>query len=203
MTRSQSPLFEIRSSPIAGSGAFALRPIPAKTRLIEYTGERVSHEVADARYADEEASGNTHTVLFTVDENTVIDAGVDGNEARFFNHACAPNCQSRIIRKRVYLETLRDIKPGEELTYDYEIPREGEDDETARRKWPCFCGAPDCRGTLLLPLPAASRKKHKTHSRHAHEEKRSKRTRVSGSRQKREVKPSRPQSRRGARSRSR
>lgn len=188
MKRSQSPLFEIRSSPIAGSGAFALRPIPARTRLIEYTGERVSHEVADARYADEEASGNTHTVLFTVDENTVIDAGVDGNEARFFNHACAPNCQSRIIRKRVYLETLRDIEPGEELTYDYEIPREGEDDETARRKWPCFCGAPTCRGTLLLPLPATSRKRHKTHSRHAHDERRSARVRSAKPRQKRNAK---------------
>ena len=160
MSSGKSPLFEIRSSPIAGSGAFALQPIPAWTRLIEYTGERVSHEVADARYEEDEASGNTHTVLFTVDDRTVIDAGVGGNEARFFNHSCDPNCQSIIVRRRVYLETTRDIEPGEELTYDYEIPREGEDDETARRKWPCHCGARNCRGTLLLPLPekAARRK---------------------------------------------
>jgi hypothetical protein len=96
--------------------------------------------------------------LFTVDDKTVIDAGVGGNEARFFNHACDPNCQSIIVRGRVYLETLRDISPGEELTYDYEIPREGEDDETARRKWPCHCGAPNCRGTLLLP-PVKPRRK--------------------------------------------
>jgi SET domain-containing protein len=160
MRSRKSPLFEIRSSPIAGSGAFALRPIPAFTRLIEYTGERVSHEVADARYEEDEANGNTHTVLFTVNDRTVIDAGVGGNEARFFNHACDPNCQSIIVRGRVYLETIRDIAAGEELTYDYEIPREGEDDETARRKWPCHCGAANCRGTLLLPLPkkAAGRK---------------------------------------------
>jgi hypothetical protein len=153
------PPFEIRSSQIAGSGAFALRPIPAWTRLIEYTGERVSHEAADARYEDDEARGNTHTVLFTVDDRTVIDAGVGGNEARFFNHSCDPNCQSIIVRRRVYLETTRDIAPGEELTYDYEIPREGEDDETARRKWPCHCGAPNCRGTLLLPLPEKAAKR--------------------------------------------
>src|SRR5687767_7754455 len=158
MPTSQLPLFEIRESPIAGKGAFALQPIPAWTRLIEYTGERVSHEVADARYEEEESAGNTHTVLFTVDDKTVIDAGVGGNDARFFNHSCAPNCQSRIIRKRVYLETIRDIKPGEELTYDYEIPNEGEDAETARRKWPCHCGAPNCRGTLLLPPPKPRRK---------------------------------------------
>lgn len=153
--------YEIRSSPISGAGAFALRAIPAGTRLIEYTGERVSHEVADARYADEEASGNTHTVLFTVDERTVIDAGVGGNESRFFNHSCDPNCESHIVRRRVYLRTLRDIEPGDELTYDYEIPREGEDDETARLKWPCHCGAPNCRGTLLLPLPKAARPQRK------------------------------------------
>jgi len=161
MRTSQGPLFEIRSSPIAGKGAFAIQPIPAFTRLIEYTGERVSHAVADARYEDDEASGNTHTVLFTVDDKTVIDAGVGGNDARFFNHSCGPNCQSRIVRKRVYLETIKDVEPGEELTYDYEIPREGEDDETARRKWPCHCGAPNCRGTLLMPLPKRAKAKAK------------------------------------------
>jgi len=181
MRTSKEPLFEIRSSPIAGKGAFATQPIPAWTRLIEYTGERVSHEVADARYEEDEASGNTHTVLFTVDDKTVIDAGVGGNDARFFNHSCGPNCQSRIVRKRVYLETIKDIEPGEELTYDYEIPREGESDETARRKWPCHCGAPNCRGTLLMPLPKASR------TARSKKRKRSTQTRGTRSRQKRQA----------------
>lgn len=203
MRSSTAPLFEVRSSPIAGSGAFALQPIPAWTRLIEYTGERVSHEVADARYEEDEASGNTHTVLFTVDDRTVIDAGVGGNEARFFNHSCDPNCQSIIVRRRVYLETIRDIEPGEELTYDYEIPREGEDDETARRKWPCYCGAARCRGTLLLPLPETSRKRHKAHSRHAHEEQRSARSRPARARKKRNAKRATRRGGRGTSARSR
>lgn len=158
MSASQEPLFEIRSSAIAGKGAFALRRIPKGKRLIEYTGERVTHEVADARYAEEEAAGNYHTVLFAVDDKIVIDAGVDGNDARFFNHSCDPNCTSHIIRKRVYLETLREIQPGEELTYDYEIPNEGETREDALRKYPCHCGGPNCRGTLLLPPPKPRRK---------------------------------------------
>lgn len=153
MTSSELPLFEIRTSDISGRGAFALQRIRKGKRLIEYTGERVSHAVADARYDEEERQGNTHTVLFSVDDETVIDANVGGNDARFFNHSCDPNCTSVIVRKRVYLETLREIQPGEELTYDYEIPNEGEDEETARRKWPCHCGAPNCRGTLLLPRP--------------------------------------------------
>lgn len=187
MKSSQSKPFEIRKSGIAGSGAFALQPIPAWTRLIEYTGERVSPEVADARYDEDEASGNTHTVLFTVDDETVIDAGVGGNEARFFNHSCGPNCQSRIVRRRVYLETINDIAAGEELTYDYEIPREGEDDETARLKWPCHCGAPNCRGTLLLPLPKARPPRRKTTRGVVRKKKRAVAARAGRSRQKRKA----------------
>lgn len=163
MPSSQEPLFEIRSSDIAGKGAFALRRIPKNKRLIEYTGERVPHEVADARYDEEEKQGNYHTVLFSVDDKTVIDANVDGNDARFFNHSCGPNCTSEIVRKRVYLRTLREIMPGEELTYDYEIPNEGETEEEAFQKYPCHCGADNCRGTLLLPpkKPRARKKKTK------------------------------------------
>jgi SET domain-containing protein len=161
MPSSPEPLFEIRSSDIAGKGAFALERIPKNTRLIEYTGERVSHEVADARYDEEESKGNFHTVLFSVDDKIVIDANVDGNEARFFNHSCDPNCTSVIVRKRVYLETLREIQPGEELVYDYEIPNEGESEAEALRKYPCHCGADNCRKTLLLPPKKARKRKAK------------------------------------------
>lgn len=161
MTSSELPLFEIRTSPIAGKGAFALQRIRKGKRLIEYTGERVSHEVADARYDEEEAQGNFHTVLFSVDDKTVIDANVDGNDARFFNHSCDPNCTSIIVRKRVYLMTLREIQPGEELVYDYEIPNEGESPEEALRKYPCHCGAENCRRTLLLPPKKPRKRKAK------------------------------------------
>ncbi len=192
MTSREQPLFAILPSPIAGSGAFALQIIPAHKRLIEYTGERVSHEVADARYDDEEAKGNTHTVLFALDDRIVIDAGVGGNEARFFNHSCDPNCTSRVVRRRVYLETLREIMPGEELTYDYEIPNEGETEKTAREKYPCHCGAPNCRGTLLLPPP---RPRRKTSRRSAREVKRAPASRGTRSRQKRQARsPSRSRS---------
>jgi SET domain-containing protein len=161
MPTSQEPLFEIRSSDIAGKGAFALQRIPKNKRLIEYTGERVSHEVADARYDEEEKKGNFHTVLFSVDDKTVIDANVDGNDARFFNHSCDPNCTSEIVKKRVYLRTLREIMPGEELVYDYEIPNEGETEEEALRKYPCHCGADNCRRTLLLPPKKPRKRKAK------------------------------------------
>lgn len=143
-------LFEIRTSPVAGKGAFAITHIPRGTRLIEYTGERISHEEADSRYDEAEENGSSHVVLFTVDSRTVIDAGVGGNDARFINHSCAPNCQAVIERRRVFIDAIRDIAPGEELFYDYEMQNDGEDEAEARKYWPCHCGAPGCRGTLIL-----------------------------------------------------
>lgn len=144
-------LFELRTSPIAGTGAFAIRPIRKGTRLIEYTGERISHEEADRRYDETGDHRPSHVVLFTVDRRTVVDAGVGGNEARFFNHSCDPNCESEVEGGHIYLDTIRNITPGEELTYDYALTRESEDDEEEERQYPCRCGAPRCRGTLLEP----------------------------------------------------
>src|SRR5262245_17035418 len=85
--------FELRQSAIQGRGAFATRPIKRGTRIIEYTGERISHDVADQRY-DDGAMGRHHTFLFTIDKSIVIDAAVNGNDARFINHSCAPNCEA-------------------------------------------------------------------------------------------------------------
>ena len=77
----RKPFFEIRPSPIHGRGAFATRRIRKGTRIIEYTGERLTPLEADARY-DDDRSEHPHVLLFTVDRRTVIDAGVGGNEAR-------------------------------------------------------------------------------------------------------------------------
>lgn len=145
----RTPYYEIRKSGIQGSGAFALRRIPKRTRLIEYTGERISHAEADKRPEYKDDTGATHVVLFTVDKHTVIDARHGGNEAHLFNHSCDGNCEAVIEKKRVYLETTRTVQKGEELTYDYEMEYSGEDIADARRLYPCRCGSPKCRGTLL------------------------------------------------------
>ena len=142
--------FALRRSKIQGRGAFAIRPIKRGTRIIEYTGERISHDEADRRY-DDGGMGRHHTFLFSVDRNTVIDAAVGGNEARFINHSCAPNCEAIDERKHIYIEAIRDISPGEELTYDYAYERDGTEDEEAERLYMCKCGAPTCRGTILAP----------------------------------------------------
>ncbi len=141
--------FEIRASSIQGLGAFATRRIRKGTRLIEYTGERVTSEEADARYPDDETQARHHTFLFAIDDDIVIDAAVDGNEARFINHSCAPNCDAVIDDERIWIEAIRDIAPGEELAYDYAFVLEERHTPAAKRRYPCHCGAATCRGTIL------------------------------------------------------
>jgi uncharacterized protein len=152
-----TPWFEIRPSPMHGLGAFALRPIPAGTRLVEYAGERITPAEADRRHPDEPtasaAGASHHTLLFAIDgeegEEVIVDAGVGGNEARFINHSCDPNCDAIVEAGRIWIETIRDVAPGEELAYDYAFVLEERHTPAAKRRYPCACGARNCRGTML------------------------------------------------------
>src|SRR5215475_8815662 len=152
-----TPPLEVRNSQVHGRGVFATRRIAKGERIIEYLGERVSHDEADRRYESKDEN-DSHTFLFIVDSKTVIDAGVDGNDARFFNHSCDPNCESVIENKRVYIEAIREVPPGVELTYDYQIQREAEDPPDIDEIFACRCGAAHCRGTMLWPTERPARK---------------------------------------------
>jgi SET domain-containing protein len=160
MTARRLSAIEVRQSPLHGKGVFALRRIAKGARVIEYLGERVSHAEADRRYETKDATDN-HTFLFIVDRRTVIDAGVDGNEARFVNHGCEPNCESVVEDARVFIETVRPIEPGEELTYDYQIQRDADDPPNVDEVFACRCGAAKCRGSMLWPPRRKNRKKAK------------------------------------------
>ncbi len=155
--RRQRPMIEVRHSPIHGHGVFALRRIRKGTTVIEYLGDRVSHMEADARYEGKDPKDN-HTFLFTVDAKIVIDAGVNGNEARYINHGCDPNCQSTAAGKRIFIEAVRTIQPGEELAYDYQIQRDADDAPNLEAVFACRCGAQSCRGSMLEP-PQKPRKR--------------------------------------------
>src|SRR5688572_26495434 len=100
-----------------------------------------------------------HTFLFAVRKNVVIDAAVGGNEARFINHSCDPNCEAVIYGDEVWIEALRTIHPGEELAYDYKYERDGEADESWEKLYVCRCGAANCRGTILQPEPPTPRRR--------------------------------------------
>jgi SET domain-containing protein len=146
-----------RRSPIHGNGVFALVDIPAHTELIEYRGRRLTQAQADRMYANTSDSG--HTFLFTLNDKYVIDASSEGNIARWINHSCAPNCRALLEededgdgrRDRVLIETLRPLRQGEELTYDYGIVLEERLTPRLKAIWSCRCGARKCTGTLLKP----------------------------------------------------
>jgi len=138
-----------RRSSIHGFGIFALRTIPAGTRLIEYKGELINTEQAEGRYPEDETP--PHTFLFDALDDLYIDAGVNGNSSRWINHSCDPNCETVQEGRRVFIESIRAIRPGEELSYDYLIMLDGPHDREARKQWICLCGAKNCRGTMLAP----------------------------------------------------
>lgn len=142
--------FELRTSSIQGTGAFAVRRIPKGTRIVEYTGERITHEEADARYNDFDMERH-HTYLFAVDEKTVIDATREGGDARYINHSCDPNCESVNDEGRIFIEAIRDIAAGEELFFDYAYERDGEEGAEDEARYACRCGAAACRKTILAP----------------------------------------------------
>jgi uncharacterized protein len=155
-----STLIEVRDSAIHGRGVYAVAPIRKGTRVIEYLGERISHGEADRRY-EHKGLDDGHTFLFIASSRTVIDAGVDGNGARFINHSCRPNCETVIEGSRVFIDAIRNIKPGEELGYDYQLTWESTDDVLELALYQCRCGARSCRGTMLDREPLDKPKKQK------------------------------------------
>jgi SET domain-containing protein len=143
-------MMRVRRSRVHGRGVFAVRRIRKGTRIIEYLGDRVSHRQADLRYEHKDINDN-HTFLFIVDRSVVIDGGSNGNDARFINHSCDPNSESLIDDRRVFIEAIRTIRPGEEITYDYQIGRDRSDPPNVDEIFACRCGAQDCRGSMLWP----------------------------------------------------
>jgi hypothetical protein len=154
------PMIKVRRSKIHGRGVYATRTIRKGSRIVEYIGERISHEVADARY-ELKADDDGHTFLFIVNDDICIDAGVGGNAARYINHKCDANCETSIIDDRVYIEAIRTIRPGEELGYDYQLTWVSTDDPEELALYDCRCGSPNCRGTMLDISPTDLKKKRK------------------------------------------
>ena len=144
--RRSRPRIVVRKSKIHGRGVFANTLIPKGTRIIEYKGRRITGDAADKKYGEDEG---THTFLFLLDNNMVIDANYGGNSSRWINHGCNPNCEADEINGRMFIDAKRDIKPGEELCYDYNLVVEERYTPALKKLYACGCGAKRCRGTIL------------------------------------------------------
>lgn len=125
----------IRRSKIHRYGVYAEEHIPAKRKVIEYTGELLNRKQAKQR------DRGTYTYLFAVDNYWTLDGAAGGSGAEIINHSCEPNLVSRVMKGHVLYMSLREIRPGEELTVDYNFSK-------STPRTPCSCGAKGCRGTI-------------------------------------------------------
>ncbi len=130
-------LVGFRNSRIHGTGGFARTPIPRGTRVLEYVGERIRKEQSLERCQCD------NQYIFSLDDEYDIDGNVAWNPARFINHSCAPNCEAEVDDGRIWIIALRDINPGEEITFNYGY------DLVDYKEYPCHCGAEECVGYIV------------------------------------------------------
>ena len=130
------PHLVVRKSGINGKGCFAALPLPARRKIGELAGERISQREAQRRVAK---GGKVR--ICDLDEKWSIDASRGGNATAYINHSCAPNAFSRVVRGHMLFFALRDIAAGEEITLDYT--------PSQHPGRPCRCGASDCRGVMM------------------------------------------------------
>ena len=141
---------QVRRSGVHGKGVFAVQPIAEGERIVEYVGEVITWKEAQRRHPHDPKDPN-HTFYFHVDDKHVIDAKHGGNASRWINHACDPNCEADEDGGRVFIKALRNIEPGEELSYDYGLIIDEPYTPKLKAEYPCWCGSKNCRGTLLAP----------------------------------------------------
>lgn len=128
---------EVRQSAIHGTGGYARRDISAGTRVVEYVGERITKAESDRRC---EANNE---YIFIIDDEWDLDGRQSWNPARFINHSCAPNCEAEWDGDRLFIVALRDIKQGEELSFNYGYDLENYEDHK------CHCRTAQCVGYIL------------------------------------------------------
>lgn len=143
-----SPYIEVRNSRIHHKGVFAVRDIPKGTKIIEYVGRKLTKKESDKAFEENfekhiENEDNGAVYIFELNKKYDIDGNVPWNTAKYINHSCNPNCETDIINDRIWIVSLRDIKKGEEITYNYGY------DFDAALNHPCRCGSENCVGFIL------------------------------------------------------
>lgn len=133
----ETELVTFHASPIHGLGGFAKVDLPKGTSILEYQGERITKQESARRC---EAN---NVYIFSLNEQEDIDGNVIWNPARYLNHSCSPNCEAVLESDTIWLVASKDIKAGEELTFNYGFDLEN------YREYPCACGSPDCVGFMV------------------------------------------------------
>ena len=159
---------QVKKSGVHGKGVFAARDIVKGEVLIEYVGEIISAQEAEDRHPHDPNDPN-HTFYFQVDDDKVIDALHGGNSAKWINHSCSPNCKPEVIDDRVFIKAKKNIAAGSELNYDYGLIIEERMTKKLMAQYPCWCGSPKCRGTMLAIQKKSSKQQKKLALKHLKE----------------------------------
>ena len=143
-------MWKVKNSSVHGSGVFATKNIPKNTNIIQYIGEKVTKSEGDRRsstrikkYLNSPLKGSVY--IFELNKKYDIDGLVNNNKARFINHSCNPNCEVDIINGQIWISSIKNIKKGEELNYDYGYPFDPDD----FRDHVCRCGSKNCIGFII------------------------------------------------------
>ncbi|MST94602.1 MAG: SET domain-containing protein [Pedosphaera sp.] len=131
------PALTFQASPIHGQGGFAAESIPAGARVLEYVGEKITK-----RESTERCRRANHCI-FHLDEEWNLDGDVAWNVARLLNHSCAPNSTAELIDGRIWIVAARDLRAGEEITFNYGYDLQDFEEH------PCRCGAAECVGFIV------------------------------------------------------
>ena len=126
-----------KASPIHETGGFAKTAIREGARILEYVGEKIS-KGESLRQCEQ-----NNAFIFSLTEEQDLDGNVTWNPARFINHSCAPNCEAEKDAERIWVVAIRDIRAGEEITFNYGY------DLVDYKDYPCLCGSPDCVGYMV------------------------------------------------------
>ncbi len=148
MKKITSPYALKRNSRIHGSGIFAKKNISKGTKVIEYVGEKITKAVSRDRGHEllEKHKKNKKygaVYLFELNKKQDIDGDVPYNTAKYINHACNPNCEAYLSRGHIWIISLKEIKKGDEITYNY-----GYDFEDYKHH-KCYCRSHNCIGYIL------------------------------------------------------
>lgn len=149
MQSTTSPYIEVQESKIHGRGVYAKIDIPKGAKVIEYVGEKINKAESDERAdlqlekhrENPEEEGSVY--IFTLNKKWDIDGNVKWNTARLINHSCNPNCETTNDGRHIWIIATRDIKQGEEITYNYGYDIDNYEDH------PCKCGADNCVGYIV------------------------------------------------------
>ena len=141
-------LYTVKNSKLHGKGLFANTNIKSGANIIEYVGEKItkkqSDKIAEIQLKKSQKNREEGQVyIFTLDEKYDINGNVSYNKAKLMNHSCKPNCDTDIIDGKIWIRSYRNIKKGDELTYDYGY------DMYSFEEHPCRCGSKNCLGYIV------------------------------------------------------